>query len=288
MSNVFFTNSAAQNCSRGCSSSIGPLDPLNKAEMSPRKSRERIREQIKDAVMLNLGAPQIQLELDEQQLDLAVDQALMVFEDYCPQEYFQYYTFRTIPGQSVYKMPADVGIIRDVFYKETPNFAFSGSDLGGVLPLEYMYPGGSAEGWSGGMHNPAQPVWGRMGEWTLYKQYEMMYSRSSSQIGGWEWLGGHDHIKLYPIPYGASTVMVHYLQRQPDFKQINMAMIEGALAFAKIMLGRIRTRIMNPPGPGGGLQLDGQIILEEGKQEKKEWEERLLSRYGGLDSITWG
>ena len=52
--------------------------------------------------------------------------------------------------------------------------------------------------------------------------------------------------------------------------------------FAKIVLGRIRSRIGNPPGPNGGVQLDGPVILAEGLQEKKDWEERLLVRFGDL------
>jgi len=60
------------------------------------------------------------------------------------------------------------------------------------------------------------------------------------------------------------------------------AMQEGALAFAKIILGRIRSRILNPPGPNGGIQLDGQIILAEGLQEKKDWEEKLLTKFGDV------
>ena len=60
---------------------------------------------------------------------------------------------------------------------------------------------------------------------------------------------------------------------------------EGALAFAKIMLGRIRSKITNPPGPNGGVQLDGQQILQEGLQDKKDWEERLITRFGDLPSI---
>jgi hypothetical protein len=59
-------------------------------------------------------------------------------------------------------------------------------------------------------------------------------------------------------------------------------MQEGALAFAKIILGRIRSRIANPPGPGGGVQLDGAAILAEGIQDKKDFEERLLVRFGDL------
>lgn len=264
-------------CGQSCNS-LGPTDPLEK--IGPRKNREKVRGQIKDYVLTMLGAPVLPLELDDQQLENCVDFALQIFEDYAPMEYFQYYTFQTTPGQSVYKLPADVGFVRQISYKETPNAAFSASDLGGVIPLEYM--GAGAYGSIAGGINPQQPVWGNMTDWVLYKQYEDMYTRISSQQGGWEFLGGYNHIKLYPIPYRNYPVSVRYLQRRPDFALVTQAMQEGALAFAKIVLGRIRTRIGNPPGPNGGVQLDGATILAEGLQEKKDWEEKLITRWGDL------
>ena len=227
-----------------------------------------------------LGAPVLPLELDDQQLDNCIDFSLQIFEDYAPSEYFQYYSFVTSPGQSVYELPPDVGFIRQISYKETANYAFSASDLGGVIPLEYM--GAGAYGSIAGGINPQQPVWGKMSDWVLYKQYEDMYNRISGQQGGWEFLGGYRHVKIYPVPYRTYPVIVRYLQRKPDFQLVTQAMQEGALAFAKIILGRIRSRISNPPGPGGGVQLDGATILAEGIQDKKDWEANLLVRYGDL------
>lgn len=264
-------------CGQGCGD-LGPTDPLDK--IGPRRNREKVRGQIKEYVLTMLGAPVLPLELDDQQIENCIDFALQIFEDYAPMEYFQYYTFNTVPGQSVYQMPPDVGFIRQISYKETGNSAFSASDLGGSIPLDYM--GGGAYGSIAGGVNPQQPVWGKMSDWVLYKQYEDMYNRISSQQGGWEFLGGYNHIKLYPIPYRSVPVAIRYLQRRPDFRMVTQAMQEGALAFAKIVLGRIRSRISNPPGPGGGVQLDGQAILAEGLQEKKDWEERLLTRFGDL------
>lgn len=264
-------------CGQGCGD-LGPTDPLDK--IGPRRNREKVRGQIKEYVLTMLGAPVLPLELDDQQIENCIDFALQIFEDYAPMEYFQYHTFYTVPGQSVYQMPPDVGFIRQISYKETANYAFSASDLGGVIPLDYMR--GGAYGSIAGGVNPQQPVWGKMSDWVLYKQYEDMYNRISGQQGGWEFLGGYNHIKLYPIPYRSYPVAVRYLQRRPDFRMVTQAMQEGALAFAKIVLGRIRSRIANPPGPGGGVQLDGQAILAEGLQEKKDWEERLLTRFGDL------
>lgn len=266
---------AALSCGQGCND-LGPTDTLY--NIGPRKNRQLVIEQVKEYVLTLLGAPVLPLELDDQQLYNCINFALQIIEDYAPMEYFQWYTFYTTPGQSVYTLPNDVGYVRHVVYKSTANYAFSASDLGGVIPLEYM--GAGAYGSIAGGINPQQPVWGKMSDWVLYKQYEDMYNRISGQQGGWEYLGGYNTIKIFPVPYRTYPVAVWYLQRRPDFRMVTQAMQEGALAFAKIVVGRIRTRIQNPPGPNGGVQLDGQKILEEGLQEKKEWEERLLNRFG--------
>jgi hypothetical protein len=248
--------------------------------LSSRKNREKVREDIKDYVLLMLGAPTIKVELDEQALDLAVDQALMIFEEYAGREFFDYYTFRTTPGKSIYKMPDDVGIIRNVFWKKMPQFAFQAQDLNGAIPIEYFYPGGAYSSIQGGLIDPIQPIWGRMGEWVLYKDYEQMYSRISSQIGGWEWVSDTGHIKLYPTPAGSQFCIVHYLQKCKDWKQVTQAMQEGALCHAMIMLGHIRGKYQSPPGPGGGMQLDGEYMKTKGWELKEKWSEELIYKFG--------
>lgn len=281
------SNSGIPKCNDS-SSNLGVSDPLDIACLGSRKNRSKVIAQIKDYVLLMLGAPVIQIELDQQQLDACVDLSLQVLEDYAPREYFQFYVFLTSPGQSIYKLPCEVGYIRNVSYKDVPTFNFSASDLGGAIPIEYFYPGGAYNSIQGGMIDPMQPIWGRMGEWVLYKQYEQMYSNVSSNTGGWEWYGNYDHIKIYPIPMRSHSVIVHYIQKNKDWSRVTQAMQEGAIAFAKIMLGRIRSKIKNPPGPNGGVQLDGDVILAEGLQEKKDWEERLLTRFGDVLGPTWG
>lgn len=268
----------AVQCNSGCSD-LGHTDPINKGQLSPRRMRLKVREQIREYILHMLGAPTLPLELNEQNIDFCVDQSLMIFENYAPKEYFTYYTFRTRPGKSVYELPPDIGFVRNVYYQKTAQQAvFAAADLGGVIPIEYFYQGGSAA--SGGMFNPVQPIWGRMGEWVLYKQYENMYSRTSSNIGGWEWINGYGHIKLYPIPYATRTVIVHYLQKQKDWEQVNQAMQEGALSYAKEILGRIRSKFRNPPGPNGGIQLDGDALLAEAKEERQKWFEDLIYKFG--------
>lgn len=272
-------------CASSCSD-LGHVDPLNKSQLGPRKKREKVREQIRDYILHMLGAPAIKLELDEQNIDFCIDQALKIVEDYAPREFFSYYVFNTVPGKSVYEMPPEVGYVRNVFYKEQGTFAFQASDLDGAIPVEYFYPGGAYASIQGGLIDPIQPIWGRMGEWVLYKQYEQMYSRVSSNLGGWEWVGGYRHVKLYPVPFRVQKVIVHYLQKAKDWEEVTQSMQEGALSYAKEVLGRIRSKYTSPPGPGGGMALDGQQLLQEAKEERQQWKEDLIYRWGDLLPIT--
>src|ERR1700753_864424 len=112
-------------CTPSCGSGLGPTDPLDKRQLGPRRDRSKVIAQLKDQVLMTLGAPVVLIELDDQQLDFAVDKALEIFEEYAPREYFEWFVFNTTPGQSVYKLPPEIGYIREVRYKETGTFAFA-------------------------------------------------------------------------------------------------------------------------------------------------------------------
>lgn len=270
-------------CSSSCGSNTGSC-----GKIGPRHKREKVREEIKDYILNMLGAPNIQLELDEQNIDFCINQALRIVEDYAPRDFYSYYTFLTQPGKSVYELPDDIGYVRSVEYKNMGTFAFQATDLGGTIPIEYFYPGGNYASIQGGMIDPIQPIFGRMGEWQLYKNYETMYSRVSSNLGGWEFIGGYKHIKLYPVPYNMNKVAVNYIQKCKDWENVTQAMTELSLSYAKEILGRIRGRIKNLPGPGGGIQLDGDQLIAEAKEERKQCMEDLIYKFGEPGIITMG
>jgi hypothetical protein len=272
--------SSNQKCGVNCDT--GPADCLQSG-LSPRRNRGKVIEQIKDYVLLMLGAPVVSVELDDQQLDMAVKQTLKVMEYYAPMEYFRYHTFLTTPGKSVYEMPADVGYVRDVSYRQTSEFSFTAQDLGGAIPIEYFYPGGAYASIQGGMMDPIQP----MGEWANYKSYERMYSRLSSGMGGWEYVGGYRYIKLYPIPFKAYRVIVHYMQRCNDWDEVTLAMQEGSLIHAQLMLGAIRKKYQGTFGPGGGFSLDTDMY-QTAKQDYLQWKEDLIYRWGDILGPSMG
>lgn len=285
-------NIQAASCNTTCgssgSNSYNHTTPVYQNNCGYRPNREKVVQQIREYILNMLGAPVIQLELDEQNITFCINQALMIIEEYAGREYFTYYTFRTTPGVSVYEMPPDIGYIRQVDYKQEAQFHFQSSDLDGAIPLEYFYNSGGYQSILGGLVDPLQPVWGRASEWSIYKGYERLYSRMSSNIGGWEWIGGYRHIKLYPTPYKGSVVVVNYIQKCKDWVQVTQAMQEGALSYAKEILGRIRSKYQTPPGAGGTAGLDGSQLLQEAKEEREAWKQDLLDKFGDFMPITYG
>jgi hypothetical protein len=282
-SNTLFINTPSQQtagqCAQGTCAGLTTPVCCNKP-IGKRPCREKVREQLRDLALLRLGAPVIKIELDEQQVQAAIDMALLEFEEYAGREYFTYYVFNSQPGKSVYTMPPDVGFIRQVYYREQPNVTFNAADVGGVLPVEYYYPGGAYSSIQGGLMDPNTPIYGRAGEWVLYKQYEQMYNRLASQLGGWEWIDGYCNIKLYPTPCRCNAVIVQYLQVQPDFKRVTTAMIEGVYYHMMEILGRVRGKWTTIPGPMGGMQLDGPALLAEAKEGLEKWRTDLIYKWG--------
>lgn len=260
----------------GCNGEGGTFD-CNFTGISQRKNRGKVIEEIKDSVMLLLGAPTLDLELDQQQLDFCVNQTLRIMELYAPKSLARYYTFFTTPGKTIYEMPPDVGYVRNVYFRQTDDFNFQSTDLQGAIPLEYFAAG--FYGTDGGFMNPAQPVFGKMGDWVNFKAASRNYSKLSSGIGGWEFVGGYRHIKLYPASSISKPVVVHYTQKCHDWDDVHYLAIEGTYALAMMALGMIRKKYNVSLGPSGGVTLDGAEMYQTGAAAYEKFKMDIMDRW---------
>jgi len=76
------------------------------------------------------------------------------------------------------------------------------------------------------------------------------------------------------------------MQKQKDWADVTQAMQEGALTYAKEILGRIRSKYQSVPGVGGGVAMDGQQLLQEAREDRQKWFEDLIYKFGDLPYIT--
>ena len=83
---------------------------------------------------------------------------------------------------------------------------------------------------------------------------------------------------------------IRRVNAEEDPQTYEMALQEGALIYAKMMLGRIRSKYINTPGPnccsgysgvdsGVGCLLDGGVLLAEAREEIDTWKENVTSYY---------
>lgn len=54
-------------------------------------------------------------------------------------------------------------------YKAEGHLTLNVEDLQSGIPIECFYPGGKYASIQSGLIDPSQPIWGRMGEWSLYR-----------------------------------------------------------------------------------------------------------------------
>ena len=77
------------NCGPNCGGNLS-FDADCKPTLRPK--REAIIQQIKEYCLLMLGAPVIDIELDDQQIEAAIRQVLRIIEEYSGKDKFQYMT----------------------------------------------------------------------------------------------------------------------------------------------------------------------------------------------------
>jgi hypothetical protein len=252
-----------------------------------RKRREHIREEISDWILAFLGAPKVQVELDRQQLSIAIDDAMKVYEDRTGRSEYQYCIFQTTPGVNRYKLNEDIGLIAGVDFRSTSGTGsvngVGGIDLGlsgGMAPwagsFYYNTIGHGYSNTAGGFPSRNSPIYANVGEWNLLSGYMQLFQRVSGREPSWE-ISADNSIILTPTPIEVRTVVVHYLQRKRDWHEAHQWIKDYALANAKEMLGRVRSKFDKYASPGGSVSMDGPALLAESREDKKNLKELLTN-----------
>ncbi len=86
------------------------------------------------------------------------------------------------------------------------------------------------------------------------------------------------YIMVYPMPMRAEEVIIQFRSLNSDTLHpfyINWVQ-KFATAAAQVILGGIRGKYTTLPSPGGGAQLNGQDLVQQGSDEMARLEEVLL------------
>lgn len=241
---------------------------LNKSLDADEVKFNAFEQSVTDYVFARLGHPTIRVELSPFQVKTCIDEAITQLDYRAPMWSMQYAVFDASAGENVYELP--------LYILNNLNYVVYKKDMFGIA----NFPAGSfgfdlmLGFWNSNRFFSNMS----MGDYVLTQQYMEIIRRVLSNEGGWDVVGGR-FLQLNPTPNETPTpVIVEY--RALDSDTIHPAyrnwIQRYTLACAKEILGRVRSKFQVIPGPGGGAQMDGQLLVQEGREEKEKLMEELM------------
>ncbi len=241
-------------------------DTLNRSRFADSIEFSRFYGIIKDSILSRLGSPVIRVELTDHQLLTAIDEAVSKLDYHAPQWCTNYLSFTTQIDENLYELPRFVmNNLQYVVYKKS---LLSVAQQQGSLEFDFFIK--------------------YFQDNFLFKDFQItdfllmtMHLEQMRKILSME--GTFDiidnrYIMVYPIPQLAEEVIVQFRSLNSDTLHpfyINWIQ-KFATAASQVILGGIRGKYTTLPSPGGGAQLNGDQLVQQGLQEMERLEEVLL------------
>jgi hypothetical protein len=265
---------------------IGGDTPLINSEKlamgSKAVSNKEARQELIKEIQLALGAGLIEVELEFEHYNYAVDQALQRYRQRSSNAVEESYAFLEIqPDQSNYILPEEVIEVRQLFRRGT-----AGTNIGtGVfldpfgLAFNNLYLLQTAQGSAGGLLT-----------FDLYAGYQKTAGLLFGLYINFAW-HPHNH-KLTIMTRFSSTesVLMWIYNLRPDSALIKDVYArkwirDYSIAVSKSILSQVRGKFSTVVGPQGGTSLNGESLKAEALAEM----ERLDKEIDTLqDGATWG
>jgi hypothetical protein len=243
------------------------------------------RTEINDYIRLRLADGIVDVELDLEHYNLAIDQALIKYRQRASNSQEESYAFlELLPETQEYILPREIMAVRKIFRRGI------GSATGNTAT--------QFEPFAAGYLNTYMLVAGRVGglaSYELYSQYQELAMRM---------FGGHMNytfnpatkkltvVRKLPSGAGSETVMLWVYNHKPDIMLLNDHMTfpwvqDYAYSFAKRILGEAREKFTQIAGPQGGTGLNGSALKTEAQAEMDALEQQLKDYIDGSMPLTW-
>lgn len=245
----------------------------------PHESNIRTREQFCDWIYRKLGYPLVSVELTREQLDDAIDDAIVEFAEYAFQ-IRRYYAFNlSLYRDDGFEMPGEVIGVDHV------DSNLVGPNAIGAGKIDNYMNDLIANGAVG------FPLLGRpAGSGWFNYELAMSYLDLSQRMLGGDYQSSYDvrtrKLVLDPNPrkvgQTAGWIVCHCQCLRPDDKQFGEVWVKNmALALAKVTLGEVRNKFKGVNFPGGGSLSDD--VRADGLRERDELRINLRERFPVVD-----
>jgi hypothetical protein len=252
---------------------------------------EAKRTEITDYIRLRLADGIVDVELDKEHYDLAINQALIKYRQKASNSQEESYAFLTLkPETQEYILPSTVMEVRAAYRRGI-------GSVTGTTASQF-------EPFSSGYLNTYMLVAGRVGGLLSYELFVDYQKLSMKMFGGYLNFTFNKSTKklvlMRKMPYAGPNVdesqmedcMLHIYNYKPDSMLLNDFQAfpwlqEYAYSFAKRILGEAREKFASIAGPQGGTQLNGASLKAEAQVEMQDLEQQLKDYVDGSMPLTW-
>ena len=231
-------------------------DTLNRSRFSDAVAFNKFYASIKDSILSRLGSPVIRVELTDHQILTVIDEAISKLDYHAPQWCTNFMSFTTQRDENLYELPRFVmNNMQYVVYKKS---LLSVAQQQGSLEFDFF-------------------IKYFQDNFLLMTMHLEQMRKILSMEGSFD-VVDNKYLLIYPIPQAAEEVIIQFRSLNSDTLHpfyINWVQ-KFATAHAQVILGGIRGKYTTLPSPGGGAQLNGQALVQQGIDEMARLEDVLL------------
>jgi len=253
------------------------------------------RAEITDYIRMRLGDGIVDVELEKEHYEMAINQALVKYRQRAANSVEESYAFLDLlPETQEYILPKEIQTVRAAYRRGI-------GSVTGTTASQF-------EPFASGYLNTYMLVAGRVGGLTNYELFVDYQKLAMKMFGG---LLNYTFnpvtkkltiIRKMPHGYAGNTnqgsvnvyesVLLWVYNTKPDQMIFNDTYAfpwiqEYAYSFAKRIVGEARSKFQQLPGPGGGTSLNGSDLKNEAKEEMDKLEEELKQYVDNGTPLTW-
>jgi hypothetical protein len=243
---------------------------------------KQARQEIVDQVRLRLGGGIVDIELDNEHLDHALDTALERYRQRSANAVEESYSFLELqPEQTTYTLPDEIIEVRKIYRRGVGGQATGGGTYLDPFALAYTNLYLLQSGRQGGLAT-----------FDFFHQYQHMVGRMFGEWINFKWDPRTHTMEIMRRILSPETVLLWHHNYVPDEMLLRDTyarpwLRDYTLAQSKIMLGEARSKFAQIAGPQGGTTLNGDALKAEGNEMLDKLEEEIKNYVDGSQEGLW-
>jgi hypothetical protein len=245
---------------------------------------EITRQEVVNYIKTMLGDGMIDIELEPQHYEVAINRALAKFRQRAQSSTEESYAFMTLQQDvNEYILAPEVMEVRQLFRRSVGSRT-GGGDGGTIFePFNLAYTN---------TYLLNSSNMGGLATYFAFASYQKLVGKMFGSEIDFTWNATTKKLTILQRPRGEESILLWLYNYRPDFTlfqdpYVGIWLKDFALATCKIMLGDAREKFATIASPQGGTTLNGTALKADGKAELEVLEQDLINYKVGGSPLTF-